>query len=170
MAVEAILSTQITNAVAIPRVPNASTTDQGEPVHSVAKVTMDAAASATSTYRLFRVRSGDRVVSLRYAQTIGTGGVGRDNDFGLYDIEGGAVVDVNCFADAITFASAVLAWTELLPADAGSNCTVANCEQKIWQLLGLTADPFKEYDVTITCNEANTTLAIDIGVQITVVR
>lgn len=170
MAVEAVKSAQITNLTATPKVPGTSTTADGEVVTGVAKVTMASDASIGSTYRLGRVRSGDRVKSLKHAQSIGTGGVGRDNDYGLYDIDNGAVVNVNLFFDALTFAAAVLLWTELLPADAGSGVTVAKAEQRIWELLGLTADPFKEYDLTITCNEANTTLAIDIAAQWEVVR
>lgn len=170
MAVEAILSAQITNAVAIPRVPNTSFTSEGQPVTSVAKVTMDAAASIGSTYRLFRVRSGDRVASLQIANDAGTAGVGRDNDIGIYDIEGGAVVSAKLFAAAISLVTARVLWTELLPAEGGAVLTAAKTEQRIWELLGLSADPFKEYDLTITCNEANTTAAIIIAVQAMVIR
>lgn len=170
MAVEAIKSAQITNQTASPKVPNTSFNAEGGPVHSVAHVLMNATASIGSTYRLGRVRSGDRVDTLQYAQTVGTGGVGRNNDFGIYDIEGGAVVSAALLAKNVTFAAAVASYQELIPGSASAVLTVLNVEQRIWELLGLASDPDKEYDLTITCNEANTTLAIDIAVQWGVIR
>lgn len=172
MAVELVNSTQIANDVATPKVLNNPFTTRGPAERSVAKVTVGATASIASIYRFFRVRSGDRVSVLRLANTIGTAGVGRDNDIGLYDIEGGAVVDVNFFAKAVSMVSERATWTELLPGAAagGTNITPANSETRIWEQLGLSADPMKDYDVAMTVNEANTTLAIVVALQIEVVR
>lgn len=173
MAVTNTNSTQIGNAVAIPRVPNVPAQDAGMPIKSMAVISMAAGDSNNSTYRFFRVRSGDVVHSLKYATLIGSS-TATVIDVGVYDIEGGALVATNgniLFATAIDVHTAdKLIWTELLPGNASAVMTAAKCEQRIWELLGLSADPFKEYDVTVTATTAVATAALKLALQIELVR
>jgi len=168
MAVVTRKSTQITNAEARPIIRNTSTQVEGEPVENVAYVNPQNGDSANSIYRLGRVRSGDRLAALQLANTAGT--TCASNDFGLYDIEGGAVVNATLFAHAIDLTAARTTFTGLIPGSSGATLTIANSEQRIWELLGLAQDPFKEYDLAITANNNFTVSNVDVSVKWTVVR
>jgi hypothetical protein len=101
--------------------------------------------SIGSTYRFFRVGSWMRPVSLTLYCDALTGGAA---DLGLYRAaaDGGAVVDADVFATAQSVASANATGIQVrFEAD-----DVANVEKRIWELLGLTADPNLEYDVALT--------------------
>ena len=73
-------------------------------------------------------------------------------DLGLYRTaaDGGAVVSAGLFATAQSVAAANAAGISLrFEAD-----DVANVEKRIWELLGLSADPNLEYDVALTLTAA----------------
>ena len=114
--------------------------------------------SIGSTYRFFRVGSWMRPVSLTLFCDALTGGAA---DLGLYRAaaDGGAVVSQSLFASAQSIASANVAGIQArFEAD-----DVANVEKRIWELLGLTADPNLEYDVALTLTagiSASGTLAL----------
>jgi hypothetical protein len=114
--------------------------------------------SIGSTYRFFRVGSWMRPVSLTLYCDALTGGAA---DLGLYRAatDGGAVVDADIFATAQSVASANATGIQArFEAD-----DVANVEKRIWELLGLTADPNLEYDVALTLTaglSASGTLAL----------
>jgi hypothetical protein len=114
--------------------------------------------SIGSTYRFFRVGSWMRPVSLTLFCDALTGGAA---DLGLYRAaaDGGAVVNASLFATAQSVASANATGIQLrFEAD-----DVANVEKRIWELLGLTADPNLEYDVALTLTaglSASGTLAL----------
>lgn len=155
MAVENIKSTAITTADAAPPLPNqvplylANHRVRG----SIGVAAVDAAASIGSTYRLARVKSSDLLAELLLSCTAITTAAG---DIGLYDIpsvNSGAVVDVDLFASAQSLAVA-LANTDVL-RESGT-VTVANLDKKLWQILGLSADPGKQYDIAITLTAAAT--------------
>jgi len=155
MAVENIKSTAITTADAAPPTANQVPLSlaNGRVRNSIGVAPVDAAASIASTYRLIRVHSSWRLKNLLLSCTAITSAAG---DVGLYDIpsvNAGAVVDADLFASAQSLASA-LAETNVLRES--TTITVANLDKKLWQLLGLTADPGKYYDVAITLTAAAT--------------
>ena len=105
--------------------------------------------SIGSTYRFFRVGSWMRPVSLTLFCDALTGGAA---DLGLYRAaaDGGALVSAALFASAQSVASANATGISVrFEAD-----DVANVEKRIWELLGLTADPNLEYDVALTLTAA----------------
>jgi hypothetical protein len=75
-------------------------------------------------------------------------------DLGLYRTasDGGAVVSQTLFASAQSIASAITLGTNVR----FEQDDVANVEKRVWELLGLSADPNLEYDVTLTLTAAAT--------------
>ena len=108
--------------------------------------------SIGSTVRLARIGSNDRISRvLLSCDAITTGAA----DVGLYDtaVNGGAAVDADFFASAQSLAAAL----------ANSDVThesgvfgIEKIEQPVWQALGLSKDPGKLYDVTLTLTAAAT--------------
>jgi hypothetical protein len=82
--------------------------------------------------------------------------------------DGGAVVDVDFFGSAVSIASA-LSHSDITheadPGDAGAGWGQADVEKPLWQALGLTADPYIEYDIALTLTAA-TTAAGTISVKV----
>jgi hypothetical protein len=155
MAVEHIKSTPVTNADATPRVANNPSVAGGH-VRSVAGVCAAAASTSIgSTYRFCRVPSSARIHSVIFAS--GAAGATGQLNLGLYDIaeNGGAVVDADFFASALDPGGGAIAPTDVTheSADAAANL-ITRGAQPLWQALGLSADPHKEYDVTGTISEA----------------
>jgi hypothetical protein len=109
--------------------------------------------SIASTYRLVRVPSSAGVRELAIKCTAITTGAA---DFGIYRTaaDGGAVVDADFFASAVSIATA-LAVPTFITHEAGVY-TVDKLEQPLWQALGLTADPKCDYDVVATLTGAAT--------------
>jgi hypothetical protein len=154
-AVVAIKSTAITNATASPSVPNSGNIQNGNLRESQALAVITSSDSIGSTYRLFRLRSSDRVSYIRvYSPDIGTTTAG---DLGLYDkndVSGGAVVDVDFFASALSLNSGALNGVDITFESGAAGGLITNAEKRVWEALGLSADPFKEYDVTLTLTGA----------------
>lgn len=148
MATEAIKSTPITNADATPAVLNKASVDGARERHKRGVATaVLAAADVGSTYRFFRVKSNDLVTKL-VLDNVAFGGAAA-MDIGLYKTakDGGAVVDADFFASAV---SVVAAQRSLDVLRESGVITVANMEKRIWELLGLTEDPGIDYDVVGT--------------------
>lgn len=100
--------------------------------------------SVGSTYRMFRVGSWMRPVSL----LLFCDAIGGAADLGLYRTasDGGDAVKKALFASAHSMADAVSEGQNIrFEAD-----DIANIEKRVWELLGLSADPNLEYDVTLT--------------------
>lgn len=91
-----------------------------------------------STYRFFRVNSGDSVKSI-VVRTDGAAGLTAAT-FGVYGINGGAVVSGSLWSSLSDMSSA--ATEELVTLVAESDTT-------IWEDLALTSDPQLEYDFTM---------------------
>lgn len=152
MAVVAVKSTLITNADATPVVLNNPRVDGGFERVSVAAAAITSGDSIGSTYRMFRVPSNAVMTDLRiYAPDIGTTTI---SDIGLYDTAaaGGAVVDADFFASALSLKDGALNGTDVLH-EAGV-FTIANGGKELWDALGLTSDPHKFYDVALTLTGA----------------
>lgn len=156
MAVVALKSAAITNA-------DAKTLNNARvfraPVHE-AVGTIEAANgdSIASVYRFCRVPSNARISRVLLSCDAITSGAG---DVGVYKTarDGGAVVDVDFFGSAVSIASA-LSHSDITheadPADAGAGWGQADVEKPLWQALGLTADPYIEYDIALTLTAATT--------------
>jgi hypothetical protein len=107
--------------------------------------------SIGSTYRFFRIGSWMRPINLTlFCDAVATGA----GDLGLYRaaVDGGAVVSASLFASAQSIATAITAGANIR----FEQDDIANVEKRIWELLGLTADPNLEYDVTLTLTAAAT--------------
>lgn len=103
--------------------------------------------SIASTYRFARVKSNDLVNRILIDNA--SCGAGCTINIGLCDTaaNGGAAVSASLFASAVDINTAQRA---LDVTRQSGTITVANMEKRIWELLGLAADPQKEYDVTGT--------------------
>lgn len=75
-----------------------------------------------------------------------------DVDAGLYYIDtlnnSGAVIDADCFADGVSFASASTGKSLVGQIDK------ANRLKPVWEIAGLTEDPKGELDIALTLNTA----------------
>lgn len=155
MAVLHYKSTAITNATAQPTTPTSVRIANGNLMESQGFAGVVSGDSAGSTYRVFRLRSSDRISLIRmYAPDIGTTTAA---DLGLYDksdVNTGAVVDADFFASAVVLNAGALNGSDLTFEAAAAGGLITNAEKRIWECLGLAADPFKEYDVALTLTGA----------------
>lgn len=143
-------ATAISNRDAKPKILNNGWLDGGSlrtKRGTVEKATTD---SNASVYRFFAIRSTDVLSSLELFNDALAGAT--DCDVGLYlpAKAGGGVVDADIFADGISLASASTTGSSLTFAVTD----IAKIEKRVWELLGLSADPFLEYDVCLTANTA----------------
>lgn len=152
MAVVTTKSTAITNADSTPIVQNTPVIQRGPRKSTVGTVAVANGDSIASQYRLARVRSNERIVSLSVFCGAITSAAA---NFGFYDI---AAVN----AGAVIGGGAQLAAAQsLATALNGQNITysvttLANAEKRVWELLGLASDPGKEYDIVATLTAAAT--------------
>lgn len=147
-------STIVTNLDATPPVECNSRIHKGRLVEDIAIVEMAAADDNDSVYRMVRVNSNDRISSVEVASDAITGA--SDVNVGLYDIaaNGGAVVNENLFGDAVDLSSAI-AFTDVTYETTPTNKDKA--EKMVWELLGLSSDPGKQYDVCLKAVAAAST-------------
>lgn len=143
---DSVSTTSITNLDASPVIRPGSWVHGGGIKQFAGTCEGTAAAAAGSTYRMFRVNSGMRPRSLAYSVDAGSVGA---VDIGLYDINGGALVHTSVLAQAFSTDTAKLNQGVLKPA-----ANIDKVEKRLWELLGLSADPVKNYDVTITVTAA----------------
>jgi hypothetical protein len=148
MAVVAVKSTLITNADALPAVLNSPRVDGGFERIEVATAAITSGDNTGSTYRMFRVPSNAVMTDLRiYSPDIGTTTI---SDIGLYRTakDGGAVVDADFFASALSLKDGAINGTDVLHESAVFS--IANSGKELWDALGLTSDPSVFYDVAFT--------------------
>ena len=150
MAVVNVKSTLITNADATPVVLNSPRVDGAFERVKVSTVAITSGDTTASTYRMFRVPSNAVVTDLKiYSPDIGTTTVA---DIGLYAADGGAVVDADFFASALSRKDGALNGTDVLHESAVFS--IANSGKELWDALGLTSDPSVFYDVALTLTGA----------------
>ena len=148
MTVDASKGAYITNATAVPLVLTNSNVGKGRLMESVGYIAPTAAAEAASTYRFCRVPSNGRIsqVLLSAADFTTAGAI----DIGIYQTAdyGGAVVDRDLFASAgdLSAAAGVVLGDFNLAHESGEY-TFAEAEKPLWEVLGLTADSHRDYDV-----------------------
>lgn len=141
--------TTVTNLDATPATLNDKRLMGGILKEQVGTVEIAAADDNNSVYRVGRVHSSWRISDIiRFNDAITSG---TDFDVGLYDTaaNGGAVINVNAFADAVSLASASVTGTNDI-YEAGSDVGVEDIEQEVWQMAGLSSDPNKFMDVCYT--------------------
>lgn len=149
MAVVNLKSQQLTDMDAVPHVAVNSYQATGQLRDSVGSIAVTSGDSIASTYRLARVPSNARMSSLTLATTAITTCAG---DVGLYRTtdDGGLVVDADFFGAAQTLAAASAG----LNVIGGNIITPINRTRRLWDLIGLTADPVTYYDIVITLTAA----------------
>lgn len=149
MAVANTKSTIVTNRDSTPPLENKLWYQGARKYEDVATVEVAAADDDNSVYRLFRVRSSWRISSLELANDAITGGTAYD--LGVYDTaaNGGAVVasQQQLFASAVDLSSAH-AFTDNTYEATATN--IDKVEKQLWELMGLSADPLKDYDICLT--------------------
>lgn len=146
MAVTDRDSTQIGNIESTPSV-RSQPYENGERRHRRGYVANAADDSATSVHRFMRVKSSEAVVDLRLT-TADASTAGAVN-CGVYDTEanGGAVVDADLFATAFALTSGPYENVSIMDL---TQYSLTERMQPLWQALGLSADPHKEYDIAFT--------------------
>lgn len=149
MAAEHLKSTVVTNATATPKVLSNAHQYGGVLKEACSVVTPAAAAEAASTYRFVRIPSNARVsqILLKNAAFTTAGAI----NLGLYDVDGGAAVDADLFCSALALTAAK---DNADVTFESGEYSIAESEKMIWEVLGLTADPCKEYDVTAVVTTA----------------
>lgn len=114
--------------------------------------------SAGSTYRYCRLPSNAMIIDIRVQNDANT--TGTSYKCGVYSLAGGGPAVTNAdliFFQGVTMATARNVWTSLyFPAILNGSASVANLGKRVWELLGLTADPVAEYDVCIAAVTAGT--------------
>jgi len=151
MATANTKSTAVTNRDASPRVPSPAHLVRGPLFEAIGTVEVAVADDNGSVYRFARLRSSDRVSQITVFNDAITGGTAYD--VGLYRTadDGGAAVDDDLFASAIDLSSApsvVSAGTEVLYEATAAN--IDKIEKRLWELVGLNADPQVDYDLALT--------------------
>jgi hypothetical protein len=149
MGAVTVKATAISNADQLsPKISSASYLGKSPVFGAVGTLAVGASDSAGSIYRFCRVPSGSRIHRMDIFSDAISGF--SSATVGLYDIQdasgnAGAVVSGSLFASGVDLS---VAQTE--PYDVlFNNLSIANMEKRVWELLGLTADPFKFYDVSI---------------------
>lgn len=151
MAVANTKSTHITNADATPLVLTNDFISKGAMYETVGAVETLAADDANSVYRLCRVPSNARITSILLGTDAITGATA--SDVGVYQTaaNGGAVVDADFFATDVNISAAATAFTEVLLEATATD--IDKVEKRLWELLGLSADPGRDYDIAVTVND-----------------
>lgn len=153
MAVVIVKSTGITNRDASPRVIDNPGAWQGSMRGFAGQVTVTSGDSIGSTYILGKVPSNAVLHSLRLtSDDMGTTTTAK---FGVYDTtaNGGAAVSAALFAATKVLNAGALVSVDILHDALGSN-PVTNAEKRLWEILGLSVDPVKDYDIVATLDGA----------------
>ena len=162
MATEALKSPGITNRDAVPAVLNTSGRGAAARVREVSGyVTTTSGVTVGSTYRMVELPSTCRVGSIVWDAGAMTQG---PFDVGIYrnTADGGAVVDADFFATAVSAASAVKA-TDI--TNESGSYTADKQNQPLWQAIGMSADPGGTLDLVFTSTNTITAGAL-LGVKV----
>ena len=137
-------------ALVPPVMPQAKT--NGGQIHSITSIVSIATNdSATSTWRIARLPSNALLHQLVVSTTAQTNST--DFDIGIAynpDKASGAVIDVDCLAEALTLATASRS------LDGLKDVSIANSAKELWELAGLSADPKCSLDIVLTANTIGT--------------
>lgn len=151
MAVVSTKSTTMTNRDSTPVVLSNNAITRAALKKALGVVSAANGDSIASKYYFCSIPSNAIVSSVQVsAPDIGTTTAA---DIGLYKTtaDGGAVVDADFFKAAVVLNAGAIAKSECVN---GNVITVANMEKRLWEHLGLTADPGIFYDVIGTLTGA----------------
>ena len=160
MAVVSTKSTLVQNFEAKPNQFNPAALLYGRRRGIVGTVSVAAADDDGSKYVLCPVRSSWVIPSIRLFNDAITGGTGYD--VGIYDLAL-AAVDDDAYASAISLASVSSVGVEV----AFEARDITRIGQKVWQDVGLTADPQSWYYLALTGDTVGT-VAGDVSFDVTV--
>lgn len=157
-------STWIGNAVATPIVLTSPAASVGVLKEASSAATTLAAQAANDTVRLVRVPSNARIsqVLLSCADATTGGAI----NIGIWQTveNGGAVVDADLFASAVDLTGGPMEHLDV--TFESDEYTYAESAKPLWEVLGLSADPNREYDVvaevSTTFNGGPTALALKV--------
>jgi hypothetical protein len=157
-------STWITNAVAAPVVLTSSNQSAGRVFTAKSVATVSATQTSGDIIRLVRVPSNARIdaVLLSTGDATTAGAI----DIGVYQTagNGGAVVDADLFASALALTGGPFARSDQT-FESGQYTYAESC-LPLWQVLGLSADSNRDYDiaatVTTTGDGMGTTMALEV--------
>ncbi len=154
MGTEALKSGAITNRDASPRTRSGAFLSGGIVRESVGTVEMTTSSDAGSTYRMCSVPSNARISQiLLYSDDVGNAGL---VDIGIYQTtaNGGLVVDADHFASAVDVNNAALNGVDVTYEAGTTAGQIDDIEKALWEQLGLSADPCRDYDVVLTSTQA----------------
>jgi hypothetical protein len=142
-------STTITALDATPStVPNVRNS-HGRIMQKVETIETAVADSTNQQLRFFRVNAQDRITKIT-VQCDATAGL-TDSDLGLYDINGGAVVDINAYFDAVDLHVGLDAGTTASLNYAFAARDISEAQQLVWEDAGVSTDPGNvQYDLVLT--------------------
>jgi hypothetical protein len=153
-------SNVIANAVATPKtVNNPAVGGAAQMMEAAGLVTCAADDSANSIHRFLRVPSNARVSQLLFST--GDATTAGAINVGVYQTaeNGGAVVDADLFASAVDLTGGPFSNVDITYES--GEYTYAESVMPLWQVLGLSADPCRDYDIastiSTTYNGAGTT-------------
>lgn len=157
-------STWITNAVATPKVFTSSNISAGRLFEASSAATVSATQASGDTIRLVRVPSNARIsqVLLSTGDATTAGAI----DIGVYQTadNGSTVVDADLFASALALTGGPFNNSD--QTFESGEYTYAESAKPLWEVLGLSADSNREYDivatVTTTGNGMDTTIALKV--------
>lgn len=152
MATVTVKSTGITNRDADPQVFNNSYTQNAQVKETVATLEIGTGDDIGSKYLLGSIPSGARMSDILISSD--DMGTATAADIGLYQTtkNGSAVVDADFFASALSLSGGALIHSANMHESGVLG--VEDIEKRIWEALGLTADPFVDYDVAATLTAA----------------
>jgi hypothetical protein len=149
MAVVNVKSTLISNYDAQPRILSNGYIAGANDTTGCGIVACGASDSAGSIYRIGFLPSGALLSDLSVMNDANTSGTSYKFGVAYSTQAGGALPVANSdviFGSAITMASARATFTPVLyPSILNAGGSTANCNLRVWELLGLTVDPFVEY-------------------------
>lgn len=157
-------STWITNAVATPKVATNSNKSAGRVFTAKSIATVSATQASGDIIRLVRVPSNARIDAVLL--TTGDATTAGAIDIGVYQTadNGAAVVDADLFASALALTGGPFVRSDQT-WESGQYTYAESC-LPLWEALGLTADPCREYDiaatVTTTGDGMATTMALEV--------
>lgn len=173
MAVVNTLATLVSNYNAQPRILSSGYEAGANDTNTVGIVAAVSTDSIASTYRFGFVPSGARILDIQLQNDATTAGVWQ---LGIYNntqqgittvtagvsttAAAGAVPVANAnliFGTGISTAAANTAWKSVYaPTILAAAQTASNCRLRVWELLGLDADPFYEFHMVLTATTAPT--------------
>lgn len=160
-----VKSTWITNATATPKVATNAAVSAGRLMEACSVATVSATQASGDIIRFVRVPSNARIseVLLTTADATTAGNI----DIGVYqtDDNGAAVVDADLFASALALTGGPFVNSD--QTFESGEYTYAESAKPLWEVLGLSADPGREYDI---CATVTTTFDAAGTVQVLKVR